>query len=55
MSKNQEKYNLNQLIYENRDKSIRIFKTHIYDSIKYIAVKVYEKKNLKINIHMNMI
>ena len=47
MSKNQEKYNLNQQIYENSDKSIRIFKTRKYDSIKYIAVKVYEKRKLR--------
>ena len=47
MSKNQDKYNLNQQIYENSDKSIRIFKTRKYASIKYIAVKVYEKRRLR--------
>ena len=47
MSKNKKKYNLNQQIYESRDKSIRIFKTHKYDSIESIAVKVYEKKKFK--------
>ena len=47
MSNRQEKYNLNQQIYENSDKSIRIFKTRKYASIKYIAVKVYEKRKLR--------
>ena len=47
MSNHQEKYNLNQLIYENSDKSIRIFKTRKNFSIKYIAVKVYEKRKLR--------
>ena len=43
-SNHQEKYNLNQQIYENSDKTIKIFKTRKYASIKYIAVKVYEKR-----------
>ena len=40
----QEKYKLNKKIYENSDKSIRIYKTRKYASIKYIAIKVYEKR-----------
>ncbi len=47
MSNHNEKYNLNQQIYENSDKSIKIFKTRKYASIKYIAVKVYEKRRLR--------
>jgi serine/threonine-protein kinase ULK4 len=47
MSNRGEKYNLNQQIYENSDKSIKIYKTRKYASIKYIAVKVYEKRRLK--------
>ena len=47
MSNRQEKYNLNQQIYENSDKTIRIFKIRKYASIKYIAVKVYEKRRLR--------
>ena len=38
-------FNLNDQIYENTDKSIKIFKTRFSSSIKYIAVKVYSKKN----------
>ena len=38
-------FNLNDQIYENSDKSIKIFKTRFSSSIKYIAVKVYSKKN----------
>ena len=38
-------FNLNEQIYENNDKSIKIFKTRFSSSIKYIAVKVYSKKN----------
>ena len=41
-------YNLNEQIYENNDKTIKIFKTRFSSSIKYIAVKVYSKKNLRI-------
>ena len=37
-------YNLNEQIYENNDKTIKIFKIHRILSIKYIAVKVYSKK-----------
>ena len=37
-------YNLNDQIYENSNKSIRIFKTRKFGTIKYIAVKVYNKK-----------
>ena len=40
-------YNLNEQIYENSDKSIKIFKTRRNASIKYIAVKVYSKKNMR--------
>ena len=40
-------YNLNEQIYENNDKTIKIFKTRHTSSIKYIAVKVYSKKNLR--------
>ena len=40
-------YNLNDQIYENHDKTISIFKTRKTGTIKYIAVKVYNKKNLK--------
>ena len=47
MSTLQEKYKLNQKIYENSDKTIRIYKTRKYASIKYIAVKVYEKRRHK--------
>ena len=47
MSNRQEKYNLNQQIYENSDKTIKIFKIRKYASIKYIAVKVYEKRRLR--------
>ena len=43
-SNHQDKYNLNQQIYENSDKTIKIFKIRKYASIKYIAVKVYEKR-----------
>jgi len=37
-------YNLNDQIYENSDKTIKIFKTRRFGTIKYIAVKVYNKK-----------
>jgi len=37
-------YSLNDQIYENGNKTIRIFKTRKFGSIKYIAVKVYNKK-----------
>ena len=37
-------YSLNDQIYENGNKTIRIFKTRKYGSIVYIAVKVYNKK-----------
>jgi serine/threonine-protein kinase ULK4 len=37
-------YSLNDQIYENSNKTIRIFKTRKYGTIKYIAVKVYNKK-----------
>ena len=47
MSNRSEKYNLNQQIYENSDKSIKIYKTRKYASIKYIAVKVYEKRRTR--------
>ena len=40
-------YNLNEQIYENNDKTIKIFKTRLTSSIKYIAVKVYSKKHLR--------
>ena len=40
-------YNLNEQIYENSDKTIKIFKTRLTSSIKYIAVKVYSKKHLR--------
>jgi len=40
-------YSLNDQIYENGNKTIRIFKTRKYGTIKYIAVKVYNKKYLK--------
>ena len=40
-------YNLNEQIYENNDKTIKIFKTRRTSSIKYIAVKVYSKKNVR--------
>ena len=36
-------YNLNDQIYENSDKTIKIFKTRRFGTIKYIAVKVYKK------------
>ena len=35
---------LNDQIYENSNKTIRIFKTRKSETIKYIAVKVYTKK-----------
>ena len=38
-------YSLNEQIYENSDKSIKIFKTRHLSSIKYIAVKVYSKRH----------
>ena len=44
---NHQNYNLNEQIYENSDKTIKIFKTRKYASIKYIAVKVYNKKYLR--------
>ena len=47
MPNHHQNYNLNQQIYENNDKSIRIFKVRKYASIKYIAVKVYNKKYLR--------
>jgi len=37
-------YSLNDQIYENGNKTIRIFKTRKFGTIKYIAVKVYNKK-----------
>ena len=37
-------YTLNEQIYENSDKTIKIFKTRHLSSIKYIAVKVYTKR-----------
>ena len=37
-------YSLNDQIYENSNKTIRIFKTRKFGTIKYIAVKVYNKK-----------
>ena len=37
-------YTLNEQIYENSDKTIKIFKTRHISSIKYIAVKVYTKR-----------
>ena len=37
-------YSLNEQIYENGNKTIRIFKTRKFGTIKYIAVKVYNKK-----------
>ena len=40
-------YNLNDQIYENGNKTIRIFKTRKFGTIKYIAVKVYNKKFYK--------
>ena len=40
-------YNLNEQIYENNDKTIKIFKTRRTSSIKYIAVKVYSKKKVR--------
>ena len=43
MSSNSD-YSLNDQIYENSNKTIRIFKTRKYGTIKYIAVKVYNKK-----------
>ena len=43
MSSNTD-YSLNDQIYENGNKTIRIFKTRKYGTIKYIAVKVYNKK-----------
>ena len=39
-------YNLNEQIYENNDKTIKIYKTRLSSSVKYIAVKVYSKKKL---------
>ena len=47
MSNSHQNFNLNEQIYENTDKSIKIFKTRLSSSIKYIAVKVYSKKNLR--------
>ena len=47
MSNSYQNFNLNEQIYENSDKSIKIFKTRLSSSIKYIAVKVYSKKNLR--------
>ena len=47
MSNSHQNFNLNEQIYENSDKSIKIFKTRLSSSIKYIAVKVYSKKNLR--------
>jgi len=46
---------LNDQIYENSNKTIRIFKTRKSETIKYISVKVYTKKCEKINIPMNII
>ena len=39
-------YNLNEQIYENNDKTIKIYKTRLSSSVKYIAEKVYSKKKL---------
>ena len=47
MSNSYQNFNLNEQIYENSDKSIKIFKTRLSSSIKYIAVKVYSKKHLR--------
>ena len=46
MSSNTD-YSLNDQIYENSNKTIRIFRTRKFGTIKYIAVKVYNKKYYK--------
>ena len=38
-------YKLKERIYENNDKTIIIFKTRKKQTIKYIAVKAYSKKD----------
>ena len=40
-------YSLTDQIYENGNKTIRIFRTRKFSTIKYIAVKVYKKKDFK--------
>ena len=37
-------YSLNDQIYENSDKSIKIYKTRKHGTIKFIAVKTYNKR-----------
>jgi len=48
-------YILNDQIYENNDKTISIFKTHKTGSHNYIAVKVYNKKYLKVKYNYEYI